>query len=85
MNQAIVIIIFACNNLMADPETGKQPKCEEFPLVFTKAATAIQCIMHSQIEVAKLWWPTHQNWVIKRITCKEKKSIINDESSQEDI
>jgi len=83
MDQLVVIVVLACNNLMADPANGKKIRCEEFPLTFIENVTNMQCMLHSQVEIAKHWWPTHQDWDVRRITCKRiDKTATN---SKEDI
>jgi len=81
--QSVVIIILACNNLMADPITKTQPMCQEFPIFLVEDVTNMQCLMHSQIEIAKSWWHGHQDWQIRKITCKQKKQY--DKTVKKDI
>ena len=75
MESIVVVIVSACHFLMVDPAT-KDIMCKDFELPpFTENMNALQCIMGAQAQVAKIWWPQHQQWKIKRITCEVRKGI----------
>ena len=86
METLIVVIISACNFLSVDPSNSRAHNCKEFELKFTENINAIQCLMGAQAQVAKLWYPFHPDWKIKRITCQERKLILDkDQVAEEDL
>lgn len=58
----ITLVITACSVLHGGI-------CKEFTINFVVAASPYQCLMHSQIELAK-WQPENPNWAIKRWRCE---------------
>ncbi len=69
MESVVIVIISACSLLVSDP------RCKDFELPPFVELNAIQCIIGVQAQVAKLWTPSHPNWIIRKITCKERHGL----------